>query len=72
MVLQAVLQHVPQLEDEERHGPGEVRGRRMSAVAAAPEEDWEPWLRTADGEVDGITSISSKRGLKYCVVFRVL
>ena len=51
MVLQAVLQHVPQLEDEERHGPGEVRGRRMSAVAAAPEEYCEPWLRIVEGEI---------------------
>lgn len=51
MVLQAVLQYVPQLKDKERHGPGEVRWRRMSAVAAAPEEHWNPWLRNVEGEI---------------------
>lgn len=44
LVLQAVLQHVPQLEEEERHKPRKVRRRRMSVMAAASEGRVGSWL----------------------------
>jgi hypothetical protein len=42
VVLQAVLQHVPQLEEEERHYRGEVWRRRMSGLAASREGLFDP------------------------------
>jgi hypothetical protein len=57
MVLQAVLQHV-QERQEERHGSGQVRRWRLSDLADFPKGLPDSWLKAV-----GIMSVSVNRFL---------